>query len=71
MSPHCFLIRYLLQSAVLVTAGPDGPLHKHANVVPKLSVSRQLIKLGEGIHGLFAGLVRLQTPRNSQIILLS
>jgi len=60
------ILFYLLQSAAVVTAGPVGPKHKHANVVPNSSVSRQEIKAGEAIHGLFAGFTRLQTPKNSK-----
>jgi hypothetical protein len=60
------LVFCLLQSAASVTAGPDGPEHKHANFVPKSSVSTQLINCGEGIHGLFAGFDRLQIPRRFQ-----
>jgi len=60
------ILFHLLQSAAVVTAGPDGPEHTHANVVPKSSVSRQASKVGEAIHGLFAGFIRLQTPKNSK-----
>lgn len=65
-----FFSYYLLQSAAEVTAGPDGPKHKHAKFVPKLSVSRQANKVGEAIHGLFAGFDRLQIPKRFQIDIL-
>ncbi len=64
---YIFQYYSLPQLADVVTAGPDGPEHRHAYAVPKSSDSRQPRRAGEAPHGLSAGFVRLQTPRNIKL----
>ena len=64
---YIFQYYSLPQLADDVTAGPDGLEHRHAYVVPNSFDSRQPRRAGEVPHGLSAGFVLLQTPRNIKL----